>query len=81
MTDCGCDKALRNLEEFLRDEVCKTEYADIAEHLANCPGCADEAHVARTLTDAVARACQEKAPDELRTLVIEKLRAAGVATG
>lgn len=76
MTDCGCDKARRDLEEYLRNEICKTERSDIAEHLANCPGCADEAHVARSLTEAVARACKEAAPDELRDQVLERLRSA-----
>ncbi len=54
MTDCGCDKARRDLEEYLRHEVCKTKHSDIAEHLESCPACRDEAHVARTLTDVVA---------------------------
>ncbi|MET0734393.1 MAG: zf-HC2 domain-containing protein [Microbacterium sp.] len=76
MTDCGCDKARRDLEEYLRNEVCKTERADIAEHLAHCAGCADEAHVSRSLTEAVARACQETAPEDLRIEVLAKLRAA-----
>lgn len=79
MTDCGCEKARRDLEEYLRNEVCKTERADIAEHLAHCTGCSDEAHVARSLTDAVVRACVEKAPVELRDQVLEKLRAAQLA--
>ena len=51
MTDCGCEKARRDLEEYLRNEVCKTEHSDIAEHLEHCPGCRDEALVARTLTE------------------------------
>jgi anti-sigma factor (TIGR02949 family) len=75
MSDCGCDKARRDLEEYLRDEVCKTEHADIATHLENCPECRDEALVARTLTDVVARACRETAPEELRDQVLAKLRA------
>lgn len=33
MSDCGCDKARKDLEEYLRNEVCKTEHADIREHL------------------------------------------------
>ncbi|NLA09927.1 MAG: alpha-ketoglutarate decarboxylase, partial [Microbacteriaceae bacterium] len=24
MTDCGCEKARKDLEEYLRNEVCKT---------------------------------------------------------
>lgn len=76
MTDCGCEKAQRDLEEYLRHEVCKTSQTDIAEHLENCQSCQDEALVARTLTDVVARACKETAPEQLRDQVLERLRAA-----
>lgn len=75
MTDCGCEKARRDLEEYLRNEVCATSQKDIAEHLDNCPSCRDEALVARTLTEVVARACKEAAPEQLRDLVLERLRA------
>jgi anti-sigma factor (TIGR02949 family) len=74
MTDCGCEKARKDLEEYLRNEVCKTAAADIKEHLDGCPGCQDEALVARTLTEVVARSCKEAAPEELRELVLAKLR-------
>jgi len=79
MTDCGCDKARKDLEEFLRNEVCKTEHADIKEHLDSCPSCQEEALVARTLTDVVARACKETAPEQLRDQVLARLRAAQAA--
>ncbi len=75
MTDCGCEKARRDLEEYLRHEVCKTEQADIAEHLAHCAECSDEALVARTLTEVIARACRETAPEQLRDQVLASLRA------
>lgn len=29
MTDCGCDKARKDLEEYLRNEVCNTEHTEI----------------------------------------------------
>ncbi len=74
MTDCGCEKAQQDLEEYLRNEVCKTAMSDIAEHLENCPGCQDEALVSRTLTDVLARSCKEAAPEELRDMVLAKLR-------
>lgn len=74
MTDCGCETARRDLEEYLRNEVCTTAAADIREHLETCPDCQDEAHVAKTLTDVVARACKEAAPEELRDLVLARLR-------
>lgn len=76
MTDCGCDKARRDLEEYLRHEICSTEHRDITEHLENCPACRDEALVAVTLTQVVARACKETAPEQLRDQVLARLRAA-----
>ena len=79
MTDCGCDKARRDMEEYLRHEVCKTEQTDIAEHLAHCAECSDEALVSRTLTEVIARACKESAPEELRDQVLAQLRAAQAA--
>lgn len=75
MTDCGCEQARRDLEEYLRNEVCKTQHSDIREHLEHCPGCRDEALVAKTLTDVLARACRESAPEDLRDQVLQKLRA------
>lgn len=74
MTDCGCDKARRDLEEYLRNEVCHTQHTDIAEHLSTCEECRDEALVARTLTEVVARACKETAPQDLRDQVLARLR-------
>lgn len=74
MTDCGCEKARQDLEEYLRNEVCKTEHADIKEHLDTCASCRDEATVSLTLTEVVARACKETAPEELKDLVLARLR-------
>ena len=76
MSDCGCEKARRELEEYLRNEFCKTAHDDIREHLDGCPGCRDEALVSRTLTEVLARSCKEAAPEELRDLVLARLRAA-----
>ena len=75
MSDCGCEKAKSELEEYLHQELSREEYADIAEHLANCADCSDEAHVGRVLTDAVKRACRDSAaPEELRLQVVTRLR-------
>ena len=76
MSDCGCDKAKKDLEEYLRQEMCSTEHSDIKEHLDSCQACRDEALVATTLTTVIARACRETAPEELRVEVIAQLRAA-----
>nr|WP_274637879.1 zf-HC2 domain-containing protein [Microbacterium bovistercoris] len=74
MTDCGCEKARKDLEEYLRNEVCSTAATDIRDHLETCPGCRDEALVSRTLTEVVARSCAEAAPEQLREQVLSRLR-------
>jgi anti-sigma factor (TIGR02949 family) len=74
MTDCGCDKAKAELEEYIHNELTKGEAADIAEHMENCSDCSGEHLVGLTLTNKVKSACNEKAPEDLRAEVLLKLR-------
>lgn len=76
MSDCGCAKARRDLEEYLRNEVCNTKHTEIRDHLQNCQDCQEEATLAKTLTEVVARSCKESAPEELRDQVMLRLREA-----
>ena len=76
MTDCGCDKAKAELEEYIHNELTKGEAADIAEHMATCEDCSGEHLVGLTLTQKVRSACNEKAPEALRADVLLKLRQA-----
>lgn len=76
MSDCGCEKARKDLEEYLRNEICTTEHTEIREHLDNCEECQGEVLVATTLTEVISRACKETAPEELRDQVMARLRAA-----
>lgn len=76
MSDCGCEKAKAELEEYLHNELCSTDAADIREHLANCPECTTEHLVGQVLTEAVQRACKESAPEDLRNQVLASLRMA-----
>lgn len=76
MSDCGCEKAKAELEEYLHNELCSTDAADIREHLANCPECTTEHLVGQVLTEAVQRACKESAPEDLRNQVLARLRVA-----
>ena len=39
MTDCGCDKARRDLEEYLRNEVCKTSRPTSPSTSRTAPSC------------------------------------------
>lgn len=79
MTDCGCEKAKAELEEFVRNELAHCDADDIREHIENCAECSDEATVAQVLTEAVQRACRETAPEELRSQVLSLLRAGQAA--
>ena len=73
MTDCGCDKAKAELEEYLHRELSEQDFVDITDHLANCDDCTGEHLVGLTLTQKMQKACQEKAPEELRAAILAKL--------
>jgi anti-sigma factor (TIGR02949 family) len=75
MADCGCEKAKAELEEFLRDEMCQTERADIAEHVEKCPPCGEEKTTRELLTKKVKDSCCETAPEELTVRILTGLRA------
>ncbi|WP_382305219.1 zf-HC2 domain-containing protein [Herbiconiux sp. UC225_62] len=74
MTDCGCDKARAELEEYLRNEICRTDASEIRAHLETCEGCQSELHIGIVLTQTVQRACKETAPEELKSELIARLR-------
>jgi len=73
MTDCGCDKAKAELEEYLHRELSDQDFQDITEHLENCDDCSGEHLVGLTLTQKMQRACKETAPEELRLAILAKL--------
>jgi anti-sigma factor (TIGR02949 family) len=73
MTDCGCDKAKAELEEYLHRELSDQDFQDISDHLANCEDCTGEHLVGVTLTLKMQKACQEKAPEELRASILARL--------
>ncbi len=73
MTDCGCDKAKAELEEYLHRELSDEDFRDITEHLAGCDDCSAEHLVGITLTQKLQKACQDKAPEELRAAIMARL--------
>jgi anti-sigma factor (TIGR02949 family) len=73
MTDCGCDKAKAELEEYLHRELSEQDFRDITDHLEHCEDCTAEHLVGVTLTLKMQKACQEKAPEELRAAILAKL--------
>ena len=53
MTDCGCEKAKAELEEYLHQELSEQDFRDISEHLAGCEDCSAEHLIGLTLTERV----------------------------
>lgn len=76
MTDCGCDKAKAELEEYLHHELSDQDFRDITEHLAGCDDCSAEHLIGLTLTVKLQKACQDKAPEELRAAILSRLEGA-----
>lgn len=74
MSDCGCEKALAELEQYLHNELCKEDASDIREHMEGCDDCSAEARVGEVLTEAIKRACKETAPEDLRAEVLRRVR-------
>ena len=56
MTDCGCQKAKAELEEYLHNELARDDARDIREHMEGCTDCSSELHVNVVMTEAVQRA-------------------------
>ncbi len=75
MTDCGCDKAKAELEEYLHRELNEQDFQDVTDHLDNCEDCTDEHVVGLTSTLKMQKACKETAPEELRAAILAKLDA------
>ncbi len=73
MTDCGCDQARAELEEYLHRELNAEDVLMVEEHLAGCEDCSGEHLVGLALTRKVRQACQETAPEELRVAILSEL--------
>ena len=70
MTDCGCEKAKAELEEYLHQELTAQDFEDVTEHLENCEDCSAEHLVGVTLTLKMQQACREVAPADLKAAVL-----------
>jgi anti-sigma factor (TIGR02949 family) len=75
MTDCGCDKAKAELEEYLHHELTEQDFADVAEHLDHCEDCSAEHLVGVTMTLKMQKACRETAPADLKAAVLAAIDA------
>lgn len=75
MTDCGCEKAKAELEEYLHQELSAQDFEDVTEHLESCEDCSAEHLVGVTLTLKMKKACREVAPADLKAAVLAAIDA------
>lgn len=71
-----CTETRAALEDYLHNELCAEDAADVRAHLTECEECSAEHHVGKTLTAALQGACKDRAPEELRAKLLASLRAA-----
>lgn len=74
--DQACEKARRELEEYMHGELCAEDASDIRAHLDGCQECRDEHTVGVTLSNALKGACKEAAPEQLRDRILDAIREA-----
>ena len=70
-----CLGAARQLREYLDGECGADLEAVIRAHLEHCAPCWDRADFELQLRAIVARKCQERAPEELVSRILDELRA------
>ena len=75
-----CEQVVRQLWDYLDDELTDDRMAEVRAHLKACRGCFPHFDFEREFLEAIAK-CKagQSAPDGLRRKVMAKLRKAGLA--
>jgi anti-sigma factor (TIGR02949 family) len=78
--DIDCRDAVRQLWDYLDDELDDARVAEVRHHLANCGKCLPHAEFGRRFIEALGRARERHAmPPEVRAQVMAALAEAGFA--
>lgn len=77
--DCGA--AMRQLFDFLDEELTPERMTEVRAHLAKCSRCYPNYNFEKLFLEAVATVgCESKAPDALRSRIVSALREAGFSS-
>lgn len=77
-----CDRAMRQLFDYLDEELTDERMREVREHLTSCSRCLPHHDFERAFLQALASTREGRAaPTELRGRVLELLRRAGFAPG
>ncbi|MDR1426607.1 MAG: mycothiol system anti-sigma-R factor [Bifidobacteriaceae bacterium] len=68
-----CHEAMAKLHRYIDEELTLHELEHMQAHLDECRNCWNELRMARGLRDLLRRSCTEKAPDELRSRVTDRI--------
>ncbi len=72
--DCGCDEVYEHLFEYLDSEMTVADLQRIRKHLDGCEPCLSELSVEELVRRVLRRACVERAPENLRIKIMQRLR-------
>ena len=77
--DCGA--AMRQLFDFLDEELTPERMTDVRAHLAKCSRCYPNYNFEKLFLEAISAAgCESKAPEALRMRIVSALREAGFSS-
>ena len=77
--DCGA--AMRQLFDFLDDELTPERMTEVRAHLARCSSCYPNYNFEKLFLEAVAATrCRSEAPEALRSRIVTALREAGFSS-
>ena len=73
-TAVECADYLERIVYFIDNELDDADCVEVRTHLDTCNPCLEKYDLQRTVKSIVARSCAEKAPSELRSRVMVRLR-------
>ena len=77
-----CSAAMRQLWDYLDEELSEERMAAVRRHLDDCQGCWPHYDFDKAFLDALARAREaNRCPEEVRRRVLDTLRTAGFTRG
>ncbi len=83
MSSCGdpsdeyCAGVLSRLYEYIDGELEPAGYDEMRQHLDECAPCLAEHDLEAAIKALMARACGERAPEELRLRILSRISRAG----
>lgn len=70
----GCTQTrMESIYRYLDDTLDAKDLAEVKTHIQNCPECQSEHDLELIIRDVVKRSCDEKAPQSLKTKILQRI--------